>query len=172
MQRRLPLKIDPVKAAQQRLDYQGIFPACLLRRLSDLAVSINKDIAASFSFHTDEERLPVIDIVADVNVILICQRCGRHFECSIHVKNALSPVRNDAEAAGLPDRYEAIMLNGLGEVDLVAMIEDEIILSLPIVPAHDMADCPVSETEWEFGTLPKEVQKSNPFAELKKLKKK
>lgn len=51
------------------------------------------------------------------------------------------------------------------------MIEDEIILSLPVVPVHDSEHCEVSEADMVFGKLPAEVEKPNPFAVLASLKK-
>jgi uncharacterized protein len=52
------------------------------------------------------------------------------------------------------------------------MVEDEIILSLPVVPVHDSEHCEVSEADMVFGELPDEAQKPNPFAVLASLKRK
>lgn len=38
------------------------------------------------------------------------------------------------------------------------MVEDEIILSLPVVPVHDSEHCEVSEADMVFGELPDEAQ--------------
>ncbi|MFO5458213.1 hypothetical protein ACLBPO_27025, partial [Klebsiella pneumoniae] len=50
--------------------------------------------------------------------------------------------------------------------------EDEIILSLPVVPVHDSEHCEVSDADMVFGELPEEAQKPNPFAVLASLKRK
>ncbi|ETJ31722.1 conserved protein, DUF177 family [Escherichia coli] len=52
------------------------------------------------------------------------------------------------------------------------MVEDEIILALPVVPVHDSEHCEVSEADMVFGELPEEAQKPNPFAVLASLKRK
>jgi uncharacterized protein len=52
------------------------------------------------------------------------------------------------------------------------MIEDEIILSLPVVPVHESEHCEVSEADMVFGQLPPEAEKPNPFAVLASLKRK
>ncbi len=39
-----------------------------------------------------------------------------------------------------------------------AMVEDEIILALPVVPVHDSKHCEVSEADMVFGELPEEAQ--------------
>lgn len=172
MQKRLPLKIEPAKVAQKRLDYMGMYPKSLMRCLPDSVASIDSDINASFSFTTDTQRLSVIDLIADVKLSLVCQRCGTSFDYFVHIERKLSPVKNDEQAKSLPERYDPIELDEFGEIDLVALVEDEIILSLPVVPVHEISDCAVSEADWVFGKLPEEAQKPNLFAKLEKLKKK
>nr|MCX3330407.1 YceD family protein [Bacillus pacificus] len=83
-----------------------------------------------------------------------------------------SPVRSDEQSEALPEAYEPIGVNEFGESDLLAMVEDEIILALPVVPVHDSGHCGVSEAGMVFGELPDEAQKPNPFAVLASLKRK
>jgi len=52
------------------------------------------------------------------------------------------------------------------------VVEDEIILALPVVPVHDSEHCEVSEADMVFGKLPPEAEKPNPFAVLASLKRK
>ena len=84
--------------------------------------------------------------------------------------SSAEPLAEQAEA--LPEAYEPIEVNEFGEIDLLAMVEDEIILSLPVVPVHDSEHCEVSEADMVFGELPDEAQKPNPFAVLASLKRK
>lgn len=72
----------------------------------------------------------------------------------------------------MPEAYEPIDVDEFGEVDLLAMVEDEIILVLPIAPVHDSEHCEVSEVDIVFGKLPEEVEKPNLFAVLASLKRK
>ena len=72
----------------------------------------------------------------------------------------------------MPEAYEPIEVNEFGEVDLLAMVEDEIILALPVVPVHESEHCEVSDADMVFGKLPPEVDKPNPFAALASLKRK
>lgn len=172
MQNRLPLTIDPIKAAQKRLDYTGVYLAKNAGRLSESVEYVNSDIHCSLSFGYDEQKLCVIAVDADVEVTLICQRCQQPFVSRIHVENKFSPVKSDAQIEALPEYYEPAMLNEFGEVDILALVEDEIILSLPIAPVHDSKHCEVSEAELVFGEIPTEEGKPNPFAILASLKNK
>ncbi|WP_392561510.1 23S rRNA accumulation protein YceD [Orbus sturtevantii] len=172
MENRLPLTIDPIKAAQKRLDYIGEFLAKNASRLAESVDSVNSNIECALSFGIDQQRLCVIKIDAKVLLTLVCQRCQKPFEVCIHVKNKFSPVKSDAQAEDLPECYEPALLNEFGEIDILALVEDEIILSLPIAPVHDSQHCEVSEADMVFGEIPTEDDRPNPFAILASLKNK
>ncbi|MFS7250180.1 23S rRNA accumulation protein YceD [Rahnella rivi] len=168
---KLPLAVDAIRTAQKRLDYSGIYTPGQVTRLAASVVSVDSDVQTSLSFDIDNLRLAVINGQSDVTVTLECQRCGKTFEHQVHATYCFSPVRNDEQAEALPEAYEPIEVDEFGEVDLLAMIEDEIILSLPVVPVHESEHCEVSDADMVFGKLPAEVEKPNPFAVLASLKK-
>lgn len=172
MQNRLPLKIDPIKTAQKKLDYIGIYLAKSASRLAESVEDINSNIECDLSFDYDAQRLCVISIDAKVTVALRCQRCQKLFTMLVHVTNKFSPVKSDTQADALPEYYEPAILNEFGEIDMVALVEDEIILSLPIVPVHNSKHCEVSDADLVFGKIPIEDDKPNPFAILASLKNK
>ncbi len=167
---KLPLTVDAVRTAQKHLDYVGIYPRELVSRVAESVVSVDSDVDAALSFNLDNQRLAVITGHADVTVTLMCQRCGNTFEHAVHTTYCFSPVINDEKAKALPEIYEPIEVNEFGEVDLLAMVEDEIILALPVVPVHDSEHCEVSDADMVFGELPEEAEKPNPFAVLASLK--
>ena len=169
---KLPLTLDPVRTAQKRLDYQGIYTPDQVERVAESVVSVDSDVECSMSFAIDNQRLAVLNGDAKVTVTLECQRCGKPFTHHVYTKYCFSPVRSDEQAEALPEAYEPIEVNEFGEIDLLAMVEDEIILALPVVPVHDSEHCEVSEADMVFGELPEEAQKPNPFAVLASLKRK
>jgi len=168
---KLPLAVDAIRTAQKRLDYSGVYTPGQVTRLAASVVSVDSDVQTSLSFDIDNLRLAVINGQSDVTVTLECQRCGKTFEHQVHATYCFSPVRNDEQAEALPEAYEPIEVDEFGEVDLLAMIEDEIILSLPVVPVHESEHCEVSDADMVFGKLPAEVEKPNPFSVLASLKK-
>ncbi len=169
---KLPLTLDPVRTAQKRLDYQGVYLPDQVSRVVESVVSVDSDVECSISFAIDNQRLAVITGDARVTVSLECQRCGKPFTHQVHTTYCFSPVRSDEQAEALPEAYEPIEVDEFGEIDLRALVEDEIILSLPVVPVHDSEHCEVSEADMVFGELPDEAQKPNPFAVLASLKRK
>jgi uncharacterized protein len=169
---KLPLTLDPVRTAQKRLDYEGIYTRDQAERIAESVVSVDSDVECSMSFEIDPQRLAVITGDAKVSVTLECQRCGKPFPLHVHTTYCFSPVRSDEQAEALPEAYEPIEVNEFGEIDLLALVEDEIILTLPVVPVHDSEHCEVSEADMVFGELPDEAKKPNPFAVLASLKRK
>ncbi|MEK9495593.1 MULTISPECIES: 23S rRNA accumulation protein YceD [Photorhabdus] len=168
---KLPLTIDALRAAQKRLDYAGSYSPEQVLRIAESVVSVDNDVDSVLSFQIDNQRLAVVRGHSDVDVTLQCQRCGGNFSHHVHITYCFSPVVNDEQAEALPEEYEPIDVNEFGEIDLLATIEDEIILSLPVVPVHDSEHCEVSEADMVFGELPLEAEKPNPFAVLASLKK-
>ena len=170
---KLPLTVDPVKDAQRRLDYQGYYAANQLSRLAESVSKVLSDAQVTLSFFIDPQKLVVMKGHDSVDVELHCQRCGEPFVQTVDCEFCYSPVANLDQIDVLPEIYEPIEFNEFGEIDLLGTIEDELILSLPIVPMHSSEHCEVSVAEQVFGELPEELaKKPNPFAVLANLKQK
>ena len=110
---------------------------------------------------------------ASVSVILTCQRCNQPFEVDITAQFAYAPVSSKQGAEELPERYEAIETNEFGEVNLHGLIEDELILAMPLVARHAPEDCSVDRDAMTWGEIEEDEKPSdNPFAVLQELKRK
>ena len=170
---KLPLTVDPVKDAQQRIDYDGYYTANQLERLTESVVNVLSDAQVTLSFYIDPQKLVVMKGQVQVDVELDCQRCGEPFKQTLECHFMYSPVANWDQADDLPEIYEPIEFNEFGEIDLLGAVEDELILALPLVPMHSSEHCEVSAHEQVFGELPEELaKKPNPFAVLANLKQK
>ncbi|MCW2254280.1 uncharacterized protein M2263_000371 [Providencia alcalifaciens] len=168
---KLPLTIDAQRAAQKNLDYVGSYTPEQVTRIAESVVSVDSDVECELAFEIDKQRLTVVKGHAQVDVTLQCQRCRKDFKHHTDVSYCFSPVVDDEKAEALPEGYEPVQFDEFGEIDLLGLIEDEIILSLPVVPVHDSEHCEVSEADMVFGELPPEAAKPNPFAVLASLKK-
>ena len=170
---KIPRTVDPGRAAQKRLDYDGIIQASLLKRLQDSVEGVKRDAQVSLSFGLDEQQLIVISGKANIEVDLECQRCNEAFAHECDVQFTYTPNKGAKSEEEAPEEYDLVDLNEYGEVDLIQLIEDEFILNLPQVAMHDEADCSVDSDNMVFGELPEEVveEKPNPFDVLKSLKK-
>lgn len=170
---KLPLKTDPVRDAQRRLDYNGYYSINQLSRLTESVNKVLSDAQVTLSFFIDPQKLVVMKGKASVEVELTCQRCGEPFVQLLDAEFIYSPISSLDRIDELPDIYEPIEFDEFGEIDLLGTIEDELMLCLPIVPMHLSEHCEVSVAEQVFGELPEELaKKPNPFAVLASLKQK
>ncbi|MGL5291194.1 MAG: 23S rRNA accumulation protein YceD [Vibrionaceae bacterium] len=166
---KLPLTVDPIKSAQKRLDYNGLFVKERLERLSEFTAKPVSDAQVTLSFGVDAQGLKVIHGQAKVDLLLECQRCWESFSHSCEATFVYSPVFNDEQADNLPQAYEPVYVDENGEINLLQLVEDEFILALPQVALHDLADCKIGTDEHVFGEIPLEEERPNPFAVLKNL---
>ncbi|MFC3121595.1 23S rRNA accumulation protein YceD [Agaribacter flavus] len=167
---KLPITIDPVKSAQKRASYKGIYQASVMQRLSEAVENILTDVAVDVEFAKDAQSLTYIQGGSRVETSLICQRCNESFSLEISTEFCFSPVQGTEQADALPDVYEPIEVNDHGEIDLLQLVEDELILSLPIVALHAEEDCKQKADDMQFGKIDTDVERENPFAVLKELK--
>ncbi|SHE99367.1 23S rRNA accumulation protein YceD [Vibrio gazogenes] len=168
---KIPRTVDPIKAAQKRLDYDGIIQVGLFKRLEEAVEGVKCDADVSLSFGFDEQRLVVISGKASIEVDLQCQRCNEVFPHHCDVDFTYTPnLGKKSEDA--PESYDLVDRNEFGEVDLIQLVEDEFIIGLPQVAMHDQSDCRVDSDNMVFGDIPDEVpeDKPNPFDVLKSLK--
>ncbi|MFC3022891.1 23S rRNA accumulation protein YceD [Vibrio zhugei] len=170
---KIPRTVDPGKAAQKRLDYDGIIQVSLLKRLAESVASVKRDAQVTLSFGLDEQRLVVISGKANIDVDLECQRCNQVFAYECDVEFTYTPYFSAKSEEDAPEEYDLVDLNEYGEVDLIQLIEDELILGLPHIAMHDESECSVDSNNLVFGELPTDVaeDKPNPFDVLKSLKK-
>lgn len=121
--------------------------------LSDLALS---------------ERRYWLRLEANAPLTLTCQRCMNPLSLDLHVKRRFLVVRNEAMASNLEDAaqddYDVIAHDK--HFDLLALVEDELLLALPIVPKHLQCEPPgASQAE-----APLLTNRPKPFAVLSSMK--
>ena len=170
---KIPRTIDPGKAAQKRLDYDGIIQSSLFKRLTESVEGVKRDAQVLLSFGLDEQRLDVISGKANIQVDLECKRCNEVFAHECEVEFTYTPYYSAKSEEDAPEEYDLVDLNDFGELDVIQLVEDEFILNLPQVAMHDESECSVNSNNLVFGELPEEIveEKPNPFDVLKSLKK-
>lgn len=107
---KLPLTLDPVRTAQKRLDYQGIYTPDQVERVAESVVSVDSDVECSMSFAIDNQRLAVLNGDAKVTVTLECQRCGKPFTHQVYTTYCFSPVRSDEQVKHCRKRMNRLRL--------------------------------------------------------------
>ena len=167
---KLPHQIDPIKSAAKRSDYVGVVATSDMVRLSDIVVSSDEYIHVQVQFTKDQQGLTVFRGSLKTSVSLICQRRNEPFNYELSAEFCFSPVQGEEAIETLPEAYDPVEVNEHGMVNLLQLFEDELIVSLPLVPRSADSDGTVSKDKMQFGKLEPEYERPNPFAVLKELK--
>lgn len=116
-----------------------------------------------------------LHVEARATVPLTCQRCMGVVETPLEVDQWYRFVANEDIAMAEDDQAEEDLLVMESQFNLLAVLEDELLMALPLVPMHET--CPVApklqagEAE-ELGAPDGHGGKPNPFAVLAQLKNK
>ena len=166
----IPEKVDPVRCAEKRLEYSGIMKRRFLGRLSDMAESVDGDASVTLAFGKDPSGVFTMRGTASAPVTLICERCGEPFPYTLRAEFSYACSARQLRDLGAEDIYDAVELDEFGDLSLYGIIEDELILALPMVPKHDISECSVKDDIQVFGEVKEDAPSDgNPFAGLGKL---
>ena len=83
----------------------------------------------------NERGKPGLKLVVDGSVRLQCQRCLGRLELPVHLEARLEFASNEAEIMAADDDIERMVASR--EMSVVALVEDEVLLVLPMVPRHE-----------------------------------
>jgi uncharacterized protein len=115
-----------------------------------------------------------LHLEASISIALTCQRCMQAVLMPIEVDQWYRFVATEDIAMAEDDASEEDLLVMEPQFDLLALLEDELLMALPLVPMHD--HCPESASQASQSLKEKEedepAEKPNPFAVLAQLKKK
>lgn len=141
-----------------------------MERLAAVVEDVAEHINISVKFYKDAQGLNVFDGELSTSVSLVCQRCNGSLAYPIQSSFAFAVVRDADDVDELPEVYEPVEVNDHGEIDLLQLFEDEVILALPLVALHDEQSCNADASEFSFGKIEPADERPNPFAVLKELK--
>ncbi len=132
---------DAFDAALRRTVLSGSADATTLPRaadrLADGVVRIDWRIAGT----ADALERPALEVRLDGAVPLECQRCLRTFDWPIAQRTLLLLARDERELARLDAEDEHEVIVGAVPLDPLALVEDELLLTLPFAPHCERDDC-------------------------------
>jgi len=166
----LPQRLDPFKQIGAGVELEGHVGLDRLTRLDGLLVDNNGSVKLTLHFYRDEQKIAVIKGELSSQVSLLCQRCLSADAINIESRFSFALLKNEKDIAHLPESYEALVLDE-PVLDLYALIEDELILALPIVHFHEKKCTENSLSADDSSAQQSEITKQvNPFTVLEKLK--
>lgn len=156
--------IDGFEFAREGRRLEGEMAVSALQRLHDVVVDTSGAVRYRIEGSIDTQRRPVLDVTVEATLPLTCQRCLERMDYELKRRSRFLLVEGGEE---LPDvaeedpETETMPVDAL--TDVADLVEQEVLLGLPIAPMHDEAACDAVRA------LPKDESPS-PFAVLEQLK--
>ncbi|MBI2379888.1 MAG: DUF177 domain-containing protein [Gammaproteobacteria bacterium] len=166
----LPEQIFLKRFAESGRSVEGGIPLAGMDRLRDQVLSLEGEARVQLSGGVDPEGRQFLQGHVQAELSVTCQRCLQPMSIAVDTEFSLSPVYSEEEAEALPEAYDPIMLADEDSIELKALVEDELMLSLPVVAVHEPEDCVADTAHYQGMAVPATGVKAHPFAALEKLK--
>ena len=164
---RVPEVLDAWRMVAAGREFEGRIPLASMARLRDSLMQPEGDARYGIVFGIDALKVPFVELRIEAALPLQCQSSLRRFLLPVQLVQRLGLVRDEADEAALPPDYEALLVPADGMLRPAELVEDELILALPVVPVAPDAD-PVAR---DFAPGEEEIAHASPFAALAGLKK-
>jgi uncharacterized protein len=117
---------------------------------------------------TREGGVAVAEVSVAAEVTLLCQRCLAPLQWPLESQGRVALVATEAQAERVPGELETVLAPGF-QVSIRDLVEEELLLALPLVPRHEDERCagdragtqgaqesheePAGDTQRPFGQL-------------------
>ncbi len=163
----LPVQFAPFRLARQGQRLKGAIEIKGMARLTEALSDTEGAVGIELQFGIDEQGTFYARGHLSTQIQMTCQRCMKPVTLPIEADVALVFVSGDDQARNLAPDYDPYMV-GNDAVTLAELVEDELILALPIVALHEDKTCePILERLHTEADQSDQTQvKPNPFAVL------
>ena len=165
----IPPHVDPRKLADRSISLAGELQLSEFSRACELLTSDAGVVHAEIVFSRDEKQVAVMQLKLESEGRLICQRCLDEAVIAVSGDYTYAIVVPGTDELHFPQGYDVLEV-GEEPLDLLALVEDELLLALPIVPMHPPEECQQPAGLLESESSENAVKRSNPFSVLAQLK--
>jgi uncharacterized protein len=160
----LPAIIDPIGLADKGARLRGDLPLAAMQRLVQSGVQGGGQVTFDLHFARDTEGHRRLQGRIGAVLSLPCQRCLQGLSLTVALAPDLVLLAAGEGEDTVPEGADTLAVDA--PLPLSRLVEDELILALPMMPMHPEGACEPAVTE------DKAVEtRPNPFAALAKLKK-
>ncbi|KRE93782.1 DNA-binding protein [Frateuria sp. Soil773] len=155
-----------------RRSFAGALPVSAMPRLCEALAGTEGAVEYVLDFGRDEFGTAYLDVRVKAPLTMLCQRSLEPFVLPVAIESRLGLIRAEREEAALPPGSEPLLVGEDGKLNPAEVIEDELLLALPLVPVDPDSALP----DEVVGPGPEESsdgegRSDNPFAVLRELKK-
>lgn len=153
--------IDSLDFAHRGEELRGEVPLAELPRLQDMLAAPEGKVSFVLRGLYAQDGKPQLELSLESLCVLRCQRCMDRLNYPVKLVSKLKLVADEDESDVDDDEMDSIPADK--HLDVLLLIEEEMLLSLPIAPKHALGEC-------QFATKGL-ARPENPFAVLAGLKK-
>jgi len=155
--------IDGIEFARIGRRLQGDVSIADLARLCEGLGSGGGVLHYALSGTLSEKGRPQLVCEVDGVLNLVCQRCMEPLPFPLSIRSVLELASEGETLPPVEDEDDAVdLIPADAAMDVLALVEDEVLLSLPVAPMHDEQACGVAHSS--------RTGKTNPFEVLSTLK--
>ncbi|HEY0268758.1 MAG TPA: YceD family protein [Methyloradius sp.] len=158
--------IDNIEFARKSLEFHDTIPLLQFSRFKDVLASDQGELDCHLLGNVaSDNRLELALSVKGV-LRLICQRCLEPFDFNLDITSRFIVVNDESDIPSEEDDLEDYdYLVADPKMQLFELIEDEVLLALPLAPKHAGEDCGAD-------SMIAALKKPSPFQALQNLKRK
>jgi uncharacterized protein len=174
MQTQLPTELPEtanfVRQVELNRTFEGVYPISKFARLGELLLRDEGYVTVKLEF-TRSVGIASLRGKVSAKLLVECQRCLQPVETEVSGSFKFALVHSEDEFELLPEEFEPYLIEG-EEQSIIDLVEDELLLSLPMVTIHEEACSEFMSKQNEEVRAAIEAEKvaGNPFAALKALK--
>jgi uncharacterized protein len=133
-----PLDIDRLSRGEAEIEFD--VPLAELPRLKSRIAGVGGSVRGTARFG-QQSGFAVAELSLAGAARLQCQRCMRPMELAIDSTTHVALIAAEADAPEVPEELEPVLLHE-GRISAGELVEEELLLALPIVPLHEkLRDC-------------------------------
>jgi len=121
--------------ADSEAEFELLVPLAQMARVSREFVRPGNSVEAKLSFAREGNRV-VARVALNGTLSLTCQRCMKPMQWPLSTQSSAVLVGAEQEADGVPAETETVLAPE-GRIRLIDLIEEELLLALPLVPMHE-----------------------------------
>jgi uncharacterized protein len=129
--------------ADERVCLDFVIPLAELPRLRPQLAQAEGSASGRVCFEP-VQRTPVAELAVSARVMLTCQRCLAAVDYWVDSKGRVAMVADGAEAERAPAGLETILAPER-RISVRDLVEEELLLALPLVPLHENPRCAPAE---------------------------
>ena len=157
---------DVRQLADSRAELEFDIPVAELPGIS-AELSAGGPVHARLAFGRDQGQ-SLARVASRATLTLTCQRCMQPLAFELDTDSRVALVASEAEAEAVPEGWETYLAAD-GMLSIPALVAEEVLLALPIVPLHADAECGAPRAGATAPAQDAEPAMTRPFADLKAL---